>query len=177
MCGIQARCCLCQCILPPRRRVFRCCFALNPEKIPPINTRQEGWLVWEYLYHLDCDEIRLRMRWSQGRVAPIGFSVNGSSRPGRSRCHFREVESADLSPRMPDDVFLPLVSAAVVYYCNFAVRGRGRIPKVKWDVELPRDQSASILKNRERVVNVRCHSSRFSGPEKERLQLYVGPVR
>jgi hypothetical protein len=48
---------------------------------------------------------------------------------------------------------LPVVSAAIVDYRNFAVRGRGRIPKVEedWEVELPRDQSASILKHRKRV--------------------------
>jgi hypothetical protein len=124
--------------------------------------RQEVWLVWEYRCQLDCNEIGLRLRRLQRRVARIGFSVNSPSRPSRGSCDFREVEIADLSPRMPNDVFLPVVSAAIVDYRNCAVRGGGRLPKVEdWEVELPKDQSASILKHKERVVNVRCHSARF----------------
>ena len=48
---------------------------------------------------------------------------------------------------MPDNVLLTVVGATIVDYRNFAVCGRGRIPKVEGDRdrELPIDQSASIL--------------------------------
>jgi hypothetical protein len=54
-----------------------------------------------------------------------------------SNCDFWEVEIADLSPCIPDNVSLSVAGAPIVDYRNFAVRGRGRIPKVEdWKVEL-----------------------------------------
>jgi hypothetical protein len=57
---------------------------------------------------------------------------------------------------------MPATAPRFLDYRNFAVHERGRIPKVEdWEVELPRNQSASILKHREMTVNVPYHSTRF----------------
>lgn len=48
---------------------------------------------------------------------------------------------------MADDIFLLVVDAATIDYCNFAEGRRSMVPKVDvWEVELSKDQSAVILR-------------------------------
>lgn len=77
---------------------------------------------------------------------------------------------------MTNNVFLLVACTATVKYRDLGEGRRISVPKVeKWRAELSKDQSATILRYKGEVINVRCHSGRFlNWEEKQRFLRHLG---